>query len=59
MVTEIQIYSALLVDIKKRISRGQIIVTHSVSKELTEMYWDVGCLLHQRQQHRVPAQIQS
>jgi hypothetical protein len=50
--TEIQIYSALLLDIKARIHRGQIKVAHSISAELTEMYWDIGCMIHERQQQK-------
>ena len=52
MTTEIQIYSALLLDIKKRIRHGQLKVAHSISTELTEMYWDVGCMIHERQQQQ-------
>jgi len=47
---EIQIYSALLQDIKTRIHRGQQKVAHSISTELTEMYWDIGNMIHERQQ---------
>ena len=50
MSTEIQIYSALLLDIKKRISHGQIKAAHSICTELTELYWDVGRMIHERQQ---------
>ncbi len=50
MTTEIQIYSALLQDIKARIHRGQLKVAHSISTELTEMYWDIGSMIHERQQ---------
>lgn len=52
MTTEIKIYAALLSDIKKRIRRGQLKVAHSVITELTEMYWDIGCMLHARQQQQ-------
>jgi len=50
MTTEIQIYSALLQDIKARIHCGQLKVAHSISTELTEMYWDIGSMIHERQQ---------
>lgn len=50
MTTEIEIYSALLSDVKKRIRRGQLKVAYSISTELTEMYWDVGRMIHERQQ---------
>ena len=50
MTAELQIYSALLLDIKKRIHRGQLKVARSISTELTEMYWDIGCMIHKRQQ---------
>lgn len=49
MTTEIQIYSALLHDIKARIHRGQIKVANSINTELTQMYWDIGSLIHERQ----------
>jgi predicted nuclease of restriction endonuclease-like (RecB) superfamily len=48
--TEIQIYSALLLDIKARIHQGQHKVAYSISTELTEMYWDIGYMIHERQQ---------
>ncbi len=51
MTKEIQIYSALLQDIKTRIHRGQQKVAHSISTELTEMYWDIGNMIHERQQN--------
>ena len=50
MTTEIQLYSALLLDIKARIHQGQIKVANSISTELTEMYWDIGSMIHERQQ---------
>ena len=50
MTTEIQIYSALLLDIKERISHGQIKAARSICTELTELYWDVGRMIHERQQ---------
>jgi len=49
MTTEIQIYSKLLEDIKARIHRGQFNVARSISIELTEMYWDIGNMIHDRQ----------
>jgi predicted nuclease of restriction endonuclease-like (RecB) superfamily len=50
MTAEIQIYSTLLLDIKARIHQGQLKVAHSISTELTKMYWDIGSILHERQQ---------
>lgn len=49
MTTEIQIYSALLSDIKDRIARGQLRATQAVNTELIEMYWDIGSMIHERQ----------
>ncbi len=50
MTTEIQIYSALLSDIKDRISHGQFNAVQKVNTELIEMYWDIGRMIHDRQQ---------
>ncbi len=52
MTTEIQIYTALLADIKKRIRHGQLKVAQSVNTELIEMYWDIGHMIHERQQQQ-------
>ncbi len=58
MTSEIQIYTALLSDIKKRIRHGQLKVTQSVNTELIEMYWDIGHIINDRQQqHGWGAQI--
>jgi predicted nuclease of restriction endonuclease-like (RecB) superfamily len=50
MPTELQSYTSLLLDIKKRISIAQGKVANSISSELTEMYWDIGYMIHERQQ---------
>ncbi len=49
MAEEIQIYSALLSDIKERIRRGQFKAAQSINAELIQMYWDIGLMIHERQ----------
>ncbi len=49
-MSEISLYPALLSEIKARIRQGQLAATRAVNNELTALYWDVGRLIHERQQ---------
>ncbi len=49
-MSEVSLYPALLSDIKARIRQGQLAATRAVNNELTALYWDVGRLIHERQQ---------
>ncbi len=49
-MSEVLLYPALLSEIKARIRQGQLAATRAVNNELTALYWDVGCLIHERQQ---------
>ena len=49
-MSEISLYPALLSEIKARIRHGQLAATRAVNNELTALYWDVGRLIHERQQ---------
>ena len=49
MTNELQIYASLLTDIKARIHLGHVTISNAITNELTQMYWDIGCLIHQRQ----------
>ncbi|MFK7891633.1 MAG: YhcG family protein [Granulosicoccus sp.] len=51
-MTEGSIYPALLAQIKARIQQGQAAATRSVNQELIALYWDVGRLIHERQQQK-------
>jgi len=50
MKEELVLYKNLLVDIKGRIRQGQLRANLSVNVELLATYWDIGCMIHQRQQ---------
>ncbi len=50
MTTDLTHYSDLLGDIKIRIRQAQIKATLSANAEMILMYWDIGRLIHQRQQ---------
>lgn len=52
MTTDLKIYSALLSDIKERIRHGQFNAAKAINAELTQMYWDIGRMLHERQQQQ-------
>lgn len=43
-------YSALLTDIKQRIQQGQTRAVLSANAEMLMMYWDIGHMIHLRQQ---------
>jgi predicted nuclease of restriction endonuclease-like (RecB) superfamily len=45
-------YPELLQDIKTRIRQSQIKATMSVNSEMLALYWDVGRLIHQRQNEK-------
>lgn len=47
---EIVFYNELLSEIKARIQQGQIRAVLSANAELLMTYWDIGRMLHQRQQ---------
>ena len=49
-MSEVTLYPALLSEIKARIRQGQLAATRAVNNELTALYWDVGRLIHERQQ---------
>ena len=49
--TGILLYANLLGDIKNRILQAQVKATLSANAEMIMMYWDVGRMVHQRQQH--------
>jgi len=48
--TGILLYANLLSDIKIRIHQAQVKATLSANAEMIMMYWDVGRMIHERQQ---------
>jgi len=50
MTKELHVYSTLLREIKTRIQKSQLSVARSINTELTNMYWDIGHMIHIRQQ---------
>ncbi|MDE1480515.1 PDDEXK nuclease domain-containing protein [Xenorhabdus bovienii] len=52
MTSELQIYTSLLTDVKKRIRGGQLRAAQSINTELIQMYWDIGRMLHKRQKQQ-------
>lgn len=50
MSNELNIYSDLLVGIKNRVRQGQIKAYLAVNTELLATYWDIGKMIHERQQ---------
>ena len=46
----IKIYSNLLNDIKARIRQAQIKATLSANSEMLYLYWDIGQMIHNKQQ---------
>ena len=48
--TGILLYANLLGDIKIRIRQAQVKATLSANAEMIMMYWDVGRMIHERQQ---------
>jgi predicted nuclease of restriction endonuclease-like (RecB) superfamily len=47
---EITSYTSLLSDIKQRVRTAQLKAALSVNAEMIAMYWDIGQLIHERQQ---------
>ena len=47
---ELKLYSDLLNDIKIRVRQGQLRVNISANSEMLATYWDVGKMIHERQQ---------
>jgi predicted nuclease of restriction endonuclease-like (RecB) superfamily len=48
--TGIVLYANLLSDIKTRIRQAQVRATLSANAEMIKMYWDIGRIIHKRQQ---------
>ncbi|RCV65885.1 Protein of unknown function (DUF1016) [Methanophagales archaeon] len=48
--TGIVLYANLLSDIKTRIRQAQVKATLSANAEMIMMYWDIGKMIHKRQQ---------
>jgi len=44
-------YGELLTQIKDRVRRAQVKATLSANAEMILMYWDIGRMIHERQQH--------
>ena len=51
-MTELKLYADLLGDIKSRIREAQIKAGLSVNAEMILMYWDIGRMIHERQQEK-------
>ena len=49
--TSLVLYGNLLSDIKTRIRHAQVKATLSANAEMIAMYWDVGRMIYERQQH--------
>jgi predicted nuclease of restriction endonuclease-like (RecB) superfamily len=49
--TSLVLYGNLLSDIKTRIRQAQVKATLSANAEMIAMYWDVGRMIYERQQH--------
>ena len=50
MTGELIQYGQLLTQIKKRIQRAQVKASLSANAEMILMYWDIGRMIHERQQ---------
>ena len=50
MKDELIQYKDLLVDIKTRVRQGQIRASFSANSEMLATYWDIGKIIHERQQ---------
>ena len=50
MNTELTFYKNLLLDIKNRVRQGQIKAYVSANAEMLATYWDIGKMIHERQQ---------
>lgn len=49
--TSLVLYGNLLSDIKTRIRQAQVKATLSANAEMIAMYWDIGRMIYERQQH--------
>lgn len=49
--TSLALYGNLLSDIKTRIRQAQVKATLSANAEMIAMYWDIGRMIYERQQH--------
>ena len=49
--TSLVLYGNLLSDIKTRIRQAQVKAALSANAEMIAMYWDVGRIIYERQQH--------
>ena len=52
MANDLQHYPTLLSEIKQRIRHRQFKAAQSVNAELIALYWDIGQILHERQQRQ-------
>jgi len=50
MNTDMAFYGELLTDIKTRIREAQHRATLAVNAEMVRLYWDIGRMIHARQQ---------
>ena len=50
MKTDLTFYKNLLLDIKNRVRQGQIKAYVSANAEMLATYWDIGKMIHERQQ---------
>jgi DUF1016 N-terminal domain len=50
MSTDLVFYGELLSDLKTRVRQAQLKASLAVKAEMILLYWDVGQLIHQRQQ---------
>ncbi|MEO7309415.1 MAG: PDDEXK nuclease domain-containing protein [Chitinophagaceae bacterium] len=49
MKPETIIYSGLLIEIKARVRKGQLLANLSANAEMLATYWDIGKMIHERQ----------
>lgn len=50
MNTELELYHNLLVEIKRRVREGQVRANLSANAAMLSTYWDIGKMIHERQQ---------
>ncbi len=50
MTQEFVEYTDLLIDIKSRVRQGQLKASLSANAEMLATYWDIGNMIHERQQ---------
>lgn len=50
MIDDLSFYKILLSDIKNRIRQGQLKANLAANAELLATYWDIGKMIHERQQ---------